>query len=123
MNKTQLTCIQNIRFIFNFFEKRDWLTGEENPFKNITDKNKVITPETIKNLSNFLLNRLSRIADMIEILQSAHNDWIITGKKDKIIMETNTFDFNDALDTLKNKGFNDDEYVLKVEYERKWGTL
>lgn len=123
MNKNQLTCIQNIRLIFNFFEKRDWLTGEENPFKNITDKNKVITPETIKNLSNFLSNRLSRIADMIEILQSAHNDWIITGKKDKIIMETNTFDFNDALDTLKNKGFNDDEYVLKVEYERKWGTL
>lgn len=122
MNKNQLTCIQNIRFIFNFFEKREWLPGEEPPLNNILYNSK-ITSQSIRTLSAFLSNRLSRIAMMIEILQAAHEDWRIIGKKDKIIMETENFDFNDALTILANQGFNDDEYVLKIEYERKWGML
>lgn len=122
MNKNQVTCIQNVRFIFNLFENHE-LLSEEFSLRDINDKNKAITHESIRNLSNFLSNRLSRIADMIEILQSSHNEWIITRRKYKIIVETNTFDFNYALTALKNKGFTDDEYVLKVEYERKWGTL
>lgn len=122
MNKNQLTCIQNVRFIFDFFEKREWLPGEENPFKSITNQNKV-SHQSVRDLSIFLATRLSKIAAMMEILQALHSEWLVTGKKDKVIMETETLDFNDALEALKSKGFTDDEYILKIEYERKWGML
>lgn len=115
-------CIQNVRFIFCFFEKREWHSNEEPPLNSILDSDR-ITPESIINLGHFLDNRMKRIADMIKILQKAHSDWKLTGKKDRIIMETRTFDFDNALEILKSKGFKDDEYIVKIEYERKWGML
>ena len=116
------TCIQRSRFFFYFFEKKDWLPGERPPLKDIV-KAKNLRPEAIRNLNKFLNTRLDRIARMMEVLLEAHDDWAITGKKDHVIMETETYDFNKALQVLKENGFNDDEFILKVEYTRKWGIL
>lgn len=74
-------------------------------------------------MNTFLTTRLDRIAAMMELLIEAHDDWAITGKKDHILMETETFDFNKAINVLKENGFDDSEFILKVEYTRLWGVL
>jgi len=122
LNNNKFTCSQNVRFIFSFFEKSNWLLQKKGTSNNIITENK-ITHQSVRNLENFLSHRLLRIADMVEILQGIHGEWITTEKNSKIIMETDTFDFNDALAILKDNGFTDDEYVMKIEYERKWGML
>lgn len=122
MDVNNETCVQRVKFFFYFFEKREWQPGEEPPLNKIT-RVKNIKPEAIRELNWFLTNRLDRIATMMEVLSSVHDNWAITGKKDLIIMETETFDFNDAITALKEQGFGDDEYILKVEYDRKWGIL
>lgn len=118
----KLICIQNVRFIFSFFRKRERYPRENIPLKSIINKNKT-THQSVRDLESSLSYRLLRIAGMIETLQSVHDEWITIEKKYKIIMETENFDFNDALEILKDKGFTDDEYILQIEYERKWGML
>ncbi|MCC9294183.1 hypothetical protein LN736_04775 [Clostridium sp. WLY-B-L2] len=114
MDEDQITCIQNVRIIFKFFQ----------PFPEASKLEDIETVvESLRNLGHLLEQRFSRIASMVEILKSAHNDWKITSKKDRIIMETETFDFNYAVKMLTENGFKDEEYILKVEYERKWGML
>lgn len=122
MQPENVTCVQRARFFFYFFEMKDWKPGEKPPLKDIV-KVKGVKPEAVRNLSRFLKNRLERIARMLEILTEAHDDWAITGWKDHILVETESFDFNNAIKVLKDKGFNDDEFILKVEYTRKWGVL
>ncbi|WP_238134190.1 hypothetical protein [Calderihabitans maritimus] len=84
---------------------------------------KNIQPKTVRNLNRFLTARLDRIATMMEILLAAHDNWTITGKRDVIVMETDTFDFKEAIKVLKEHGFTSDEFILRVEYTRKWGFL
>lgn len=122
MKKNNVTCVQIARFFFDFFEKREWSPGEKAPLDNIVKADKVM-PESVRELNSFLTERLDRIATMMQLLLDAHDNWAITGRKDKIIMETNSFDFNEALKLLKENGFTDDEFILKVEYQRKWGML
>ncbi|WP_027366066.1 hypothetical protein [Desulfotruncus alcoholivorax] len=122
MDKNNITCIQKAKFIFEFYEKREWQPGEEPPLSGVVKAARV-EPGAVRHLGNFLANRLERIARMMEILIDAHDRWGVSGKKDRVIMETDSYDFNDALKLLKENGFNDDEFVLKVEYERKWGLL
>ncbi len=122
MDPNNITCIQRIRFFFHFFEKREWKPGEVPPLQRIV-KEKKINPQEVRNLKNFLNWRLERIAGMMEVLFAIHNDWAVNAKKDFIQMETQSLDFNDALNVLKEHGFTDDEFILKVEYERKWGVL
>ena len=122
MKENNITCIQNVRFIFEFFEKREWNSGEESPLKNIINTSEV-TSQSVRKLGDFLSNRIERIAEMMEILKDAQNEWKIAGKKDKIIMETENFDFNESIEVLAEKNFRDDEYILEVEYKRKWGML
>ncbi|MPM99222.1 hypothetical protein SDC9_146413 [bioreactor metagenome] len=116
------TCVQRARFFFYFFEKKDWEPGENPPFQDIL-KVKKVEPEAVRNLNRFLNIRLERIASMMEVLMKAHEDWAITGFKDHILMETESFDFNDAVAVLKENGFSDHEFILKVEYTRLWGVL
>jgi hypothetical protein len=116
------TCVQRARFFFYFFEKTDWKSGEKPPLSDIVNVKRV-EPKAVRNLNKFLTLRLDRIATMMELLMEAHDDWAITGKKDFILMETETYDFNDAINTLKKQGFEDSEFILKVEYTRKWGVL
>ena len=122
MKPDNVTCVQRVRFFFYFYEKREWLKGETPPLNKLLKEKKVV-PQAIRELREFLNIRLDRIATMMDTLLNAHNNWAITGKADKIIMETQTFDFNEALKVLKDNGFNDDEYILEVEYDRKWGLL
>lgn len=122
MNKDNETCVQRARFFFYFFEKKEWAPGEKPPFQDIL-KVKKVEPEAVRNLNKFLTTRLDRIAAMMELLIEAHDDWAITGKKDHILMETETFDFNKAINILKENGFDDSEFILKVEYTRLWGVL
>ena len=122
MHKDNITCIQLVRFFFDFYEKREWATGEVPPLPGVI-KTKQVTPDAVRNLGQFLGNRIDRIATMMDILMKAHQDWAITGKKDLVIMETESLDFNDAIKLLKDHGFSDDEFILKVEYNRKWGML
>lgn len=118
MHKDNETCVQRARFFFYFFEK----PKEASPFDQIV-KAKQVKPEAVRNLNTFLTLRLERIAAMMELLTEAHNDWAITGKKDCILMETESYDFNSSLRILKDHGFDDSEFILKVEYTRKWGVL
>lgn len=122
MHPDNETCVQRARFYLYFFEKKDWQPGEKPPLQDIV-KAKDVKPEAIRNLNRFLTNRLERIARMIEILTEVHDDWAVTGWKDHILLETESFDFNNAIEVLKEHGFNDDEFILKVEYTRKWGVL
>lgn len=122
MHPENETCVQRTRFFFYFFEKKDWLPGEKPPLEDIV-KVKGVKPEAVRSLNRFLTTRLERIARMMEVLQEAHDDWAITGWKDHILMETESFEFQYALEALKKQGFHDDEFILKVEYTRKWGVL
>ncbi|MDF2910483.1 MAG: hypothetical protein K0Q56_1364 [Sporolactobacillus laevolacticus] len=60
---------------------------------------------------------------MIEILQSAHEHWVVTGKRDRVILETDRFDVHLVVNALAEQGFPASDYQLFVEYERKWGIL
>lgn len=122
MRQDNETCVQRARFFFYFFEKTDWKPGEKPPLLDIV-KAKKVEPQAVRNLNKFLTLRLDRIASMMELLTEAHDDWAITGKKDYILMETESFDFKDAIDILKEQGFDNSDYILKVEYTRKWGVL
>lgn len=122
MHPNNETCVQRARFFFYFFEKTDWKPGEKPPLADIV-KVKKVEPEAVRNLNKFLTLRLDRIATMMDLLMKAHDDWAITGKRDFILMETETYDFNDAINSLKKQGFDESEFILKVEYTRKWGVL
>lgn len=121
MHPDNETCVQRARFFFYFYEKT-WEPGETPPLADIL-KAKHISPRAVRNLKDFLACRLERIAAMLELLTEAHNDWAMTGKKEYILLETETYDFNEALKLLEAHGFTDKEFVLKVEYTRKWGVL
>ncbi|AFM02263.1 hypothetical protein Desde_4001 [Desulfitobacterium dehalogenans ATCC 51507] len=121
MHPDNETCVQRARFFFYFSEKT-WEPGEKPPLEDIL-KSKKISPQAVRNLKDFLSIRLERIATMLELLTEAHDDWAMTGKKEYILLETETYDFNHALKLLKDHGFKDTEFVLKVEYTRKWGVL
>lgn len=122
MDPNNETCVQRARFIFDYYEKNEWLPGEKPPLVDLI-KVKGVQPEKLRRYAEFMHTRLNRIAEMMEILLKVHGDWAITGWKDHILMETESFDFNDSLKALALQGYHDDEFVLKVEYTRKWGVL
>ncbi|QPA32133.1 hypothetical protein ISX45_03815 [Anoxybacillus caldiproteolyticus] len=116
MKKNQCTCKQKICFIFEIFPRHVM------PLKKSLHTHQM-NSRSVRELNAFLSVRLERIACMMDLLQEAHDHWIVYGKKNKIIMETDTYDFGEALDILSSHGFNKDDYILRVEYERKWGML
>lgn len=122
MQQDNETCVQRTRLFFYFFEKGNWAPGEKSPLDDIV-KVKKVSAKAVRDLNKFLTSRLERIATMMELLTEAHEDWAITGKKDYILMETETYDFNDSIKILQEQGFDASEFNLKVEYTRKWGTL
>lgn len=122
MDPNNITCVQKVRIFFYFFELREWPPGEKSPYESIV-KDKNITSQEVRRLKDFLTTRLERIAAMMDILWDIHDDWALRSKKEYILMETKNLDFNVLLNALKEKGFSDDEFILKVEYDRKWGVL
>jgi hypothetical protein len=121
MKKNQLTCNQKICFIFEIWNQKIWLPRNEKPLKSPPIHQ--LNSRHVRELQAHLSVRLERIACMMDLLQEAHDHWMIYEKKNKIIMESNTFDFSEALNILAIHGFTNDDYILRVEYERKWGML
>lgn len=121
MHPENETCVQRVRFFFNYF-KNESLKEEKIPIERII-KLKPVTPNDVRELKDILSLRLERIACMMDILNQAHEDWAVTGRKDYISMETETLDYNKAVEMLEQNGYTQDEFVLKVEYTRKWGVL
>lgn len=119
MDKSRLTCNQKICFIFDFFPKQAKFNRKKGQLNSLEPSDS----QSIRAFKLLLAERLERIACMVDILQKAHEDWRVSEKKNKIFLETETFDFNDAVERLANEGFRGDEYLLKVDYERKWGML
>lgn len=122
MKTDQLTCRQRVTFIFNFYP-RSQQSGSVVALKNWQNRLRTPDSDTVRELSNYLSVRLEHIARMIEILQSGNDQWIVTGKRDRIILETDSIDFHSAVDALAEEGFRAQDYQLDVEYERKWGIL
>lgn len=114
--------MQRARFFFYFFEEGEWKRKEKTPLERFTGL-KNAGPEDIRVLKDALSRRLERIAQMVEILTNAHDDWAITTKKDYVLLETVTFDFTEAIKILNAHGFTNDDFVLRTEYSRKWGML
>ncbi|MDI6812525.1 MAG: hypothetical protein QMC95_07840 [Desulfitobacteriaceae bacterium] len=115
------TCVQKVRFSFALFGKSGW-KERESPWQRLS-RNKGVSPVVLRASKDFLTWRLERIATMMELLLAAHGEWGLASRKDQVVMETETLDFNQALQVLRQHGFRDDEFVLTVEYSRKWGVL
>lgn len=122
MKKGAVVCIQRARFFFYFFEEGEWKRKEKTSLEKFLQL-KHAGADDIRAFKDSLSRRLERIAQMVEILTNAHDDWAITTKKDYILLETQTFDFNEAVKLLKEHGFTNDDFVLRSEYTRKWGMM
>lgn len=122
MHKDNETCIQRAKVLFTFFETGQRGTRHQSAFSLII-KNKNLNSDSLRQFSSFLNHRLERIAGMMDILMKSHDDWAVTGRRDQIVMETESWDFNEAVEALHRQGYTDDEYILEVEYTRKWGVL
>lgn len=116
MKADSLTCKQSITLIFDYY-LLPRLSADRSRSRNPVD------PGAIRELGKALSERLDRVAQMIEILQSVHHQWAVTGKKEKIILETDSFDFHSVRSILEGEGFLPSEYQLFVAYDRKWGIL
>lgn len=121
MREDNETCIQKVRFSFALFGKGGCKEGDS-PWRRLA-KNRGITSDLLRESKEFLADRLERIAVMMELLLDEHEDWALASNRNQVVMETDTLDFNQALQVLKQHGFQDDEFILTVEYSRKWGVL
>lgn len=115
------TCIQEACFFLPFFESGEWRTREKSPWQKFVKEE--ATPESLRNLAAYTGNRIQRSADVMEFLQSIHDDWTISPRKDGVFMETDTMIAEDILPKLDEAGFTGQDYVLYTEYTRKWGML
>ncbi|MCO7125179.1 hypothetical protein NIE88_05255 [Sporolactobacillus shoreicorticis] len=122
MKKDRLTCDQRVIIILTFYPR----SAQPSSINSLNKKkNKISIPDTkaIKEFGRFISERFEQVARMIEILYSVNDDWVVTEKKDKIILETSRLDFHLAVNALADEGFHAKDYQLYVEYERKWGIL
>lgn len=122
MNINNETCVQRSILRFNFSTNLDL----KKAYKKSTNQHpieKYMTPSRVRELKEYLNERLERIAQMMETLLSVHDDWAITERKNFIQLETISLDFHEAVKLLQNHGFDSQEYSLEVEYTRKWGVL
>lgn len=117
-----VTCVQNAQFYLTFLEEGEWRRGEE-PLPKRFRKLEHATSEDVRQLGVYLSRRMERVAGMMDVLTSIHDDWAITTNKEYVKMETVTMDFKDMLPYLFDAGFTENDYLLQAEYTRKWGVL
>ncbi|MEB3100998.1 hypothetical protein [Ferviditalea candida] len=120
MKRENTVCVQKVKIGFDFLPEQR-RRGETLPLHGISMQH--VTSQSVRFFKDYLTERLERIAGMMELLASVHPGWTISGNKIKVVMETDSYDFNDALKLLRDHGYEDDEFSLQVEYERKWGML
>lgn len=122
MNINNETCVQ--RVIIHFYHQNfPKLKNKDNQLITEVTLGKNIQPQDVRLWKDYLADRLERIAQMMEVLLAAHDDWAITGRKGFVQMETQSFDVNDVIRTLSEHGFQKEEYIIKLDYTRKWGVL
>jgi hypothetical protein len=117
-----VTCDQNAQFFLTFLEEGEWRRGQE-PYPQTFRKLDHATPEDVRKLQAYLNRRLDRVAGMMEILDSLHNDWAVTCTKEYVKYETVTMDFKDIIPHLLAAGYTENDYLLEAEYTRKWGMI
>ncbi|HUX79549.1 MAG TPA: hypothetical protein VMW10_07410 [Alphaproteobacteria bacterium] len=122
MNINNETCVQRV-IIHLYHQNFRGLKNKENKLITEVTLGRDIRPENVREWKNYLANRLERIAQMMEVLLEGHDDWAITGRKGFVQMETESFDFNGVVRVLSEHGFQNDEYIIKLDYTRKWGVL
>lgn len=116
MKKENATCIQRVKIVFPLCSDKK---GKRLRINNSINKIEKISDRTITN-SFTLLNRNNQINIL---LQNIHDDWFVYRTNKKLVMETTAFDFCEVIKMLSDNGFSDTDYILEVEYERKWGML
>lgn len=121
MREGNETCVQKVRFSFALFSKGG-CKDSDSPWRRLA-KNRGVTPDLLRESKDFLAYRLERIAIMMDLLLHEHEEWALASNQNQVVMETDTLDFNKALQVLKEHGFHDHEFILTVEYSRKWGVL
>jgi hypothetical protein len=120
MDKQNTTCIQTVTLTFNLYPK----TGKYSNGLVLTGLGKELNlPEDIKGLKDYLSNRLERISGMVQLLLNVDSGWKSITKKDKVILQISSLDFNEIQNFLNANGFATKEYSLTVDYSRKWGVL
>jgi hypothetical protein len=122
MKADSLTCKQSVTIVFDFYHFPNQ-PADESVLKNRHHRSHNPDPAAIRALASALSERLEHIARMIEVLQSVDDHWAVTGRKDRIILETDSFDFQSVRNVLEERGFQACDYQLFVSYERKWGML
>ncbi|MDQ7092234.1 hypothetical protein REC12_01340 [Desulfosporosinus sp. PR] len=122
MNSSNETCVQRV-IVYLYHQNFHGLKNKENkPLTEVT-LGKNIKPENVREWKNYLANRLERIAQIMEVLLQVHEDWAVTGRKGFVQLETQSLDFNKVIEVLSEQGFQKDEYIIKLDYTRKWGVL
>ncbi|WP_407313981.1 hypothetical protein [Desulfosporosinus sp. SB140] len=122
MNSNNETCVQRV-ILYLYHQNFRGLKNKENkPITEVT-LGKDITPTNVREWKNYLTDRLERIAQIMDVLLKVHDDWAVTGRKGYVQLETQSFDFNDIIRILTEHGFQKDEYIIKLDYTRKWGVL
>ncbi|MDR3629984.1 MAG: hypothetical protein P4L42_06585 [Desulfocapsaceae bacterium] len=121
MNSNNETCVQRVIFRFYYSKSSGLGNGGRSFPKNILAP--AADPGKVRAWKAYMDIRLDRIARMMEVLLAAHADWAITERKDHFQMESVTFDIDKARQTLGDHGFVREDYILDVEYTRKWGVL
>lgn len=122
MKKENITCVQRAQFVLHFFESGEWREKKASLYDTFA-KNKNVTPDDLKALRVYTTSRMERTEALFRLLLELHDDWEITAKRECLILETETMDFEVIIPLLKEKGFNENDYVLYSEYTRKWGML
>lgn len=82
MNKNQLTCNQKICFIFEIWDRQIWFPRKIKPLKRSSRFHQV-NSRHVRELKDRLSLRLEKIACMMDILQEAHDHWMIYEKRTK----------------------------------------
>ena len=122
MKKENVTCVQRAQFVLHFFENGEWRDKKESLYDTFVKKKKP-TAEELSELATYTTRCMTRVSELYALLLSIHDDWEITPKRDCIILETETMDFETIIPLIKASGFNENDYVLYSEYTRKWGML
>ncbi len=122
MNKDNETCNQRVIFRFYYSRSADRKRSGKR-LLNLHPTGPKADPDKVRELKDYLVRRLERIAEMMEILLQVHDDWAVTERREYFQMETVSCEFGEAVRLLDEHGFTKDEYILEVEYTRKWGVL
>lgn len=116
------TCEQNAQLYLTFHEGGEWRHRKRSPWVTFR-RRKTTTPEDVRALAAYTNMRMLRVAGMMEVLLTLHDDWAISTHRDYVKMETVTLEYNIIVQALLDAGYQKEDFILQTEYSRKWGVL